>query len=120
MGKRSFGKIVRRLREKRLKTDDRFTLRKIAGIVGISPTYLSKVERSDFPPPSEKRIIAMAKALEADPDWLLSLAGKVPSDLQKIILGRPLLLSRFIRKLGKLSDKQIEKVLRKIDDRVFW
>lgn len=116
MGQKGFGETVRRLRENRLKTDSRFTLRKFAASVGVSPTYLSKVERGDFPPPSEKRIVAIAETLGADSDRLLSLAGKVPTDLKKIILKKPLVLSRLIRKASKVSDKRLEKILREIED----
>ena len=54
----SFGGTVRRLREAR-----KIGLRKFAQRVGMSPTYLSKVERDEFNPPSEEKIKAIAKAL---------------------------------------------------------
>ena len=43
----SFGATVRRLREEK-----KIGLRKFAQMVGMSPTYLSKVERDEFKPPS--------------------------------------------------------------------
>ena len=58
-------------------------------MIGVSPTYLCKIEREEFPPPSEERIVAIANALGESPDRLLALAGKVPSDLSRIILRRP-------------------------------
>lgn len=50
----SFGATVLRLREER-----KIGLRKFAEMVGMSPTYLSKVERDDFNPPSEEKVRAI-------------------------------------------------------------
>ena len=55
----------------------------------MSPTYLSKVERSEFPPPAEKKIVAIAKQLKLHPDELLGLAGRVASDVSQIIQKQP-------------------------------
>ena len=111
-----FGATVRSLRERRLKTDRRFSLRQFAAMVGVSPTYLCKVERGDFPPPSEERIVAIANALGERPDRLLALAGKVPSDLYRIILRRPELMSNFLRKADKIGEKGLKNIIRKIED----
>jgi transcriptional regulator with XRE-family HTH domain len=79
-----FGDQVRKLR-----TEQGLSLRKFAYNVGISPTYLSKIERNDFSPPSEMIIKLIAMELECDSDELLALAGKVSSDLISIILNNP-------------------------------
>ena len=50
-----FGKEVRTRREEK----DIF-LRELARRVNMSPTYLSKVERAEFPPPAEKKVQAIA------------------------------------------------------------
>ena len=47
----SFGATVRRLREEK-----KIGLRKFAQMVGMSPTYLSKVERDEFAPPAEDKV----------------------------------------------------------------
>ena len=52
-----FGKKVRELREVKLKTNPKFTLRQFAAAVGISPTFLSKVERGEFDPPAADKIM---------------------------------------------------------------
>jgi transcriptional regulator with XRE-family HTH domain len=65
----SFAATLRRLREER-----KIGLRKFAHMVGMSPTYLSKVERDEFNPPSEEKIRAIAAALGQDADELLALA----------------------------------------------
>ena len=111
-----FGALIRRLRERRLKTDRRFSLRQFAAMIGVSPTYLCKIEREEFPPPSEERIVAIAEALGESPDRLLALAGKVPSDLSRIILRRPEIIADFLRKADKVGAKGLKRIIRKIDD----
>lgn len=76
----SFGATVRRLRIER-----KIGLRKFAEMVGMSATYLSKVERDDFKPPSEEKVKAIAQALGQDADELLALAGRLSADLGNII-----------------------------------
>lgn len=68
----NFGSSVRAWREGR-----GLSVRKLASTVGISPTYLSRMERGDLPPPKAPKVIAIAEALQLDRDVLLALAGKV-------------------------------------------
>jgi transcriptional regulator with XRE-family HTH domain len=51
MAESAFGKRIRDLRTKR-----KVSLRAFARQVGMSPTYLSKVEREEFPPPAEEKV----------------------------------------------------------------
>lgn len=105
MTSKKFGAHIRALREAQ-----QISLRKFADKVGISPTYLSKVERDDFPPPGEETVKKFAAALDQDPDELLALAGKVSSDLPEIIQERPRELASFLRTTRELSPKDMEKV----------
>ncbi len=111
-----FGPTVRRLREKRRKTDRAFSLRKFAPAVGMSPTYLSKVERGDVPPPAEEKIRAIAELLEVDAEELVALAGRLPRDVIDLLHYRPQVLWPLLRKAASLSDTQVEGILRKIED----
>ena len=54
----------------------------------ISWTYLSKVENGvpGFSSPSEKTLRKFAVALKADPDEMITRAGKIPSDVRKVIV----------------------------------
>ena len=63
MSQKKFGATIRTLRE-----EQQISLRKFAGKVGISPTYLSKIERDEFPPPGEDTVKTIAEALGQDPD----------------------------------------------------
>jgi hypothetical protein len=66
-----FGKTVRFRREAK-----GIILRKFAGLVGITCTYLSKIERGDLIPASEETIRAIARELGEDADKFVSLAWK--------------------------------------------
>ena len=93
-----FGSYVRDCREALNNKRKGYSVRKVAEKIGVEPAFLSKVERDLVPPPSEKKIIALAKVIEVDADVLLAMAGKVSSDLLKIIQKRPLIFADLIRK----------------------
>ena len=85
---KDFGQYIKSKRELLLKTDVNYSQRQVAIRVGLEPTYLSQVERGLQNPPSEAKIIALAKDLDEDVNLLLALAGKVSDDLKKIIFRR--------------------------------
>jgi transcriptional regulator with XRE-family HTH domain len=110
----AFGEHVRELREKRRANDPRYSLRQVAGRVGIEPTYLSKLERGELAPPSEETTLKLAQELGEDPDVLLALAGKVSSDLQAIIRRRPKLFAELIRQMRRAPDHAILRIVRQV------
>jgi len=112
----SFGAFVRARREALRKGDPRFSVRQVAGRIGVEPSYLSKVERGDEAPPSEARIRALAEDLGEDADVLLALAGKVSGDLQAIIRRRPALMAQMIRELKRLPDHAVLRIVREVRD----
>ena len=58
MSGEKFGALVRREREAK-----EIGLREMAKMIGVSPTYLSKVERDEFPPPAEDKVKAIAEII---------------------------------------------------------
>ena len=56
MSGEKFGAFVRREREAK-----EIGLREMAKMIGVSPTYLSKVERDEFAPPAEDKVKAIAQ-----------------------------------------------------------
>lgn len=112
----SFGEYVRERRESRSASDRTFSVRQVAQRVGIEPSYLSKIERLQQPPPGEETIRRLAEEIGEDPDVLLALAGKVSSDLQAIIRARPKLFADLIRQLKSLPDNAVVKLVREIRD----
>jgi transcriptional regulator with XRE-family HTH domain len=111
-----FGDYVRTARERLAAKDMRFSLRQVAARIDVEPAYLSKVERGLVSPPSEATILRLAADLGEDPDMLLALAGKVSSDLQKIILRRPKQFAELIRQLKNAPDHAMLKLVREVRD----
>ena len=111
-----FGDTVREIRERLRGDDRRYSLRQVAGRVGIEPAYLSKIERGEAAPPSEATTRRLAEELHQDPDVFLALAGKVSRDLQDIIRKRPELFAELIRQLKDAPDSAILRVAREVRD----
>ena len=103
----SFGPLVRRERKAR-----EMGLREMANMIGVSPTYLSKIERSEFPPPTEDKVKAIAKIIGRDADELLALAGRVASDLTEIIRRRPREIATLLRTVKGLNAEDMTRLAR--------
>ena len=114
-GNVEFGKRIRELREAKLRTDPRFTLRQFAKMVDVSPTFLSKMERGEFDPPRPEKIKKMAELLEVDADELLALAGRVDPELNEIIREQPSVLPDLLRAVRGMSDEQLRKLARQAE-----
>ena len=110
-----FGETLRASRMAQAENDPTFSLRKVAGRVGIEPSYLSKIERGEQPPPGEQTI-RLAEELGENPDALLALAGKVSSDLLAIIRERPTVVAELLRALRGMSAKRVSAISRQIRD----
>jgi transcriptional regulator with XRE-family HTH domain len=87
-----FGEFVRERRAAK-----NIGLRQMSKMIRVSPTYLSKVERDEFPPPAEDKVKAIAGIIGCDADDLLARANRVPSDVIEIIKSRPMELARLVR-----------------------
>jgi len=102
-----FGAFIRRERQVR-----EIGLREMAKMIGVSPTYLSKVEREEFPPPAEDRVKAIAKIIECDADDLLARAGRVSTDIAEIIKRQPVELAALLRTAKDLTADDIARLAR--------
>ena len=103
-----FGQRVRELRQQR-----NLTQRALAEKLGVSFTYISKVENeklhfADYP--SEKFIHKLADELDADEDELLLLADKVPADIRQRIRENP----DAFRILASIDDRTLDQVMQVI------
>ena len=114
-----FGKRIRELREAKKRVDPAFSLRQFAEKVGISATFLSKVETGQFAPPAAETIKRIAKLLEVDADELLALAGKDDPEWGDIIRDQPKAMADFLRTARErgLTAKEIEELTQNIRNR---
>ncbi len=83
--------------------------------IGISPTYLSKVERGEMPPPSERQVVALAKILGQDKDVFLGMAGRIASDLPAIIQKNPSKYAALVRALRKFRGADFDILFAVLD-----
>jgi transcriptional regulator with XRE-family HTH domain len=107
MLKEKFGALIRRRREAK-----EIGLREMAKMIGVSPTYLSKVERDEFAPPAEDKVKAIAQIIGCDVDELLALAGRVATDLSDIIKRHPIELAALLRTTKGLTTEDITGLAR--------
>ena len=107
VGREKFGAFIRRQREAKERG-----LREMAKMIGVSPTYLSKVERDEFPPPAEDKVRAIAKIIDCDADDLLARAGRVSTDITDIIKRHPVELAALLRTTKGLSADDIARLAR--------
>jgi HTH-type transcriptional regulator, competence development regulator len=111
-----FGQYLRKKREKLRAKDRKYSVRQVAGRVGIEPAYLSKIERDEVSPPGEGTIVKLAGQLGESPDVLLAMAGKVSTELREIIMRRPELFSELLRELKEAPDHAVLRVVREVRD----
>ena len=105
-----FGPRVRELRKAK-----NLTLRGLADAVGVSFTYISKIENEklDFGDyPGEELIAKLAAALDVEADELLILAKKIPESIKKRVIERPDAFRRF----AELDDATIDRLLEELGD----
>lgn len=103
--KKAFGQILRETR-----VGKKYSLRRFAQLVGISPTYLSQVEQSNVDPPTAERVKRMAEILEVDVDEWTALAGRLTEDLPGIIHESPKDVPDLLRAVRGMSPEQLRKL----------
>lgn len=112
----SLGDYLRQRRETLAAKDSSFSLRQLAVRCGVTPAYLSRVERDEVPPPGEETLLKLATELHEDPDVLLAMAGKISADLRQVILSRPKLFADLIRSIKSMPDQAVLKIVRDVRD----
>ncbi|WP_339196256.1 helix-turn-helix transcriptional regulator [Paenibacillus sp. FSL P4-0176] len=103
-----FGEVLKDLRKER-----KISQRKLADMIGIDFTYISKIENGSMTPPAEDKIVKIAEIFGIDPDRFLIAANKIPSELQKVITEIEE-VPVFLRSAPKLSQSQwvqIQKII---------
>jgi len=95
-----FGIKIKALREEADTSQRQFAI-----ALGITPTYMSKIERGEFPPPSEAVIKKMSALLNYNSDELLAYADKIDSELIEIIKQDPKFYAKKLREEHARSKK---------------
>ena len=113
----ALGEYIREKRVALRQTGRRYSLRQVAGHIGVEPSYLSKIERGETSAYlTEEKIRLLADYLGEDPDVLLALSGKISLDVQEIIRKRPRLFAQLIRDLKKMPNHAILRIVREVRD----
>ena len=106
--KRRYGETVRAER-----TRQGISLRKLAKLLDVTPSYQSKIERMEFAPPAEDKVKETARILSLDPDLLLAQAGKVDSEVLQIIADNPQVIAKFLPAAKGLAYKRCGRPAKK-------
>lgn len=104
---KDFGETLRNLR---LAQD--LGLRETATMVGISPAYLSRIERGKENPPKPEIIKKLSKVLAADPDVLFRLSSSTDPEVANYIHEQPgvIKLLRYI-KTNNFTETEIKNLI---------
>ena len=113
--KETFGAFTRREREAK-----QIGLRRMAKMIGVSPTYLSKVERDEFAPPAEDKVKAIAEIIGCNKDDLLARANRVASDITGIIKSHAVEISALLRVIDDLPTEDTSGVVMAMRTLVSW
>ena len=107
---RSFGETIREMREAQL-----MGLRVAASHLGISPAYLSRIERGRERPPKPEIVKRIATLLGGDPDLLFRLADSTDPDLAGYIHFTPN-VPEFLRtaKAMRLTSEDFEVLIEEV------
>lgn len=84
-----FGDYIRTRRETLRKADPDYSIRKVAGRIGVHHSYLSKIERGEPASLSEKKLEALAEDLGETPELLMVMSGKVPEPVRRAVFKDP-------------------------------
>ena len=109
----TFGQMLRELRRSK-----NVSQRDLAAKVGVDFSYISKLENDRLPPPAADTVMKICQALDTEPDALLSVTGKVPSDVKEMLTGNPSALQfvRAAQRMGLTSSDwdRLGKTLRRL------
>ena len=78
----TFGSFIR---ERRIAKN--VSLRRMAKLLDISPTYLSRIENDDLQPPSEDTVRRIAAEIGCEQEELMARANRLSSEIEKIVKG---------------------------------
>ena len=87
--------------------DSGLSLRKVAVVAGLSPSYLSRVLRGERGTPSSEAVRRLAETLNMPEKKLLAEAGYIPKGDKK--------LARLVRLACNMESKELSQLLREAE-----
>jgi transcriptional regulator with XRE-family HTH domain len=93
----TFGQLLKELRRSK-----NVSQRDLAARVGVDFSYISKLENDRLPPPAADTAVKICQVLGVEPDDLLSVTGKVPSEVKEMLTGNPSAL-QFVRQAQRMG-----------------
>lgn len=106
-----FGETIRDLR-----VAQDLGLRETATMVGISPAYLSRIERGKERPPRPEIIKELARLLAADPDVLFRLSSSTDPEVVDFLHEQPEVMNLLrLIKARNLSDDDIKRLIQAVE-----
>jgi transcriptional regulator with XRE-family HTH domain len=107
----SFGETIRDLR-----VAQDLGLRETASKIGISPAYLSRIERGKERPPRPEVVKALAKVLAADPDVLFRLSSSTDPEVVDFLHDQPdaMALLRYLKD-ASFTNAEMQQLLKLAD-----
>lgn len=110
------GKFLMEQRNKKKKDDASFSVRGLAKKIGVSATYLSKIERGQVPA-SNEAIYKLAEQLQINPDEVFALANKIDPTVEKKLASHssPKKMAAFLRSASQLQEKELDMLNAMID-----
>jgi transcriptional regulator with XRE-family HTH domain len=112
---KALGERLRTVRERLKAKDSKYSLRKVAERIGVSPGYLSLVENG-LETPTDDRLQLLAKELGDSLDVLMILKGRLTDDLRDIVSRRPDLFRDLLVQMRDAPDDAILRVIREVRD----
>jgi len=76
--------------------------RELARRIGRDFSYISKVENDRLPPPAADTVVKICEVLNIEPNELLALTGKLPSDV-RLSVSTSESAQRFLREAQELA-----------------
>lgn len=108
--------LGQRIRRKR--GEAKIGLRKAATEVGVSATFLSRIETgAEQAPPSERVIAELATLLDDDFDELMGLAGRISAEVTSYVKSDPK-MPEFLRRARErnMSAERLLALLKEVKD----
>lgn len=106
----TFGQLLRELRREK-----GISQRELAKKVSVDFSYISKLENDRLPPPAADTIVRICEVLNVQPEKLLSITKKMPSDIKDLVSSTPKAME-FLRNARsmKLTEEEWDKMSKQL------